>query len=198
MWQDGEGGCVQPGQSVAQVLVCKLVCVCGALEIGLVLVEGDVVAVGARLLVLEGFAAALVALVVDLQFVSANSETMHRRTHLGIFPLLDGLLHWLQRVSCQLCGYDQFPVDVLDLLHHVRLQLGKGVLQRGDALEGGMRCLDSDMRATRTLLAAQWLVEGVEVFDGGQLVVEDVGPRVTPLLRRRLELGAGQLSPPAC
>jgi hypothetical protein len=61
-----------------------------------------------------------------------------------------------------------------------------------------MRCLDSDMGAPRTLLAAQWLVEGVEVFDGGQLVVEDVGPRVTPLLRRRLELGAGQSSPPAC
>jgi hypothetical protein len=39
----------------------------GALEVGLVLVECDVFAVGSRLFVLERLAAALVALVVDLQ-----------------------------------------------------------------------------------------------------------------------------------
>jgi hypothetical protein len=40
--------------------------VCRALEVDLVLVEGDVIAIRARLLVLKRLAAALVALVVDL------------------------------------------------------------------------------------------------------------------------------------
>ena len=66
MRQDGEGGCVQFGQSVTQGLVCELICVCRALEVDLMLGKGVVVAVGASLLVLECLAAALVALIVDL------------------------------------------------------------------------------------------------------------------------------------
>jgi hypothetical protein len=46
------------------------------------------------------------------------------------------------------------------------------------------------MGAAGAAVAAQWLVEGVEVLDGGQLVVEDVGPRVAPLLGGRFELRA--------
>lgn len=44
---------------------------CGALEIDLMLVEGDVVAIRASLFVLEGLASALVALVVNLGAASA-------------------------------------------------------------------------------------------------------------------------------
>jgi hypothetical protein len=66
MREDGEGGCVELGEAVAQVLVCQLVRVCGAFEIDLVLIESDILAVGSCLFVLEGLASAFVALVVDL------------------------------------------------------------------------------------------------------------------------------------
>jgi hypothetical protein len=52
MWQDGKGSCIELGETIAEVLVCELVCVCGTLEVDLVLVKGDVVAVRACLLVL--------------------------------------------------------------------------------------------------------------------------------------------------
>ena len=56
--------------------------------------------------------------------------------YLFIFSLLDGFLHGLERVSCQLGGYDELLVDVLDLLHHIKLQLVEGFLQLCAALEG--------------------------------------------------------------
>jgi hypothetical protein len=67
MGEDGKGGSVQLGQSVPEVLVRQLVCMRRAFEVDLVFVQSNVVAVGARLLVLESLAAALVALIVDLQ-----------------------------------------------------------------------------------------------------------------------------------
>ena len=97
-------------------------------------------------------------------------------------------MHGLQGVFGQLGRDDQLALDVLDLLHHVRLQLGERLLQGGDALQGGLGRLDGDMGAEAGLLGAQWLEDGVHVLDGGQLVVEDVGPGIAPLLGRLFEL----------
>ena len=44
------------------------------------------------------------------------------------------------------------------------------------------------MRAQSALFSAQWLEDGVEVLDGCQLVIEDVGPGVAPLLGGLFEL----------
>jgi hypothetical protein len=44
------------------------------------------------------------------------------------------------------------------------------------------------MGMSGSALAAERLEDGVYLVDGSQLVVEDVCPRVPPLLRARLEL----------
>lgn len=97
-------------------------------------------------------------------------------------------MHGLQGVFGELGRNDELAVDVLDLLHHVRLELCEGLLQGCDALQRGLGRLDGDMGAQAGLFGAQWLEDGVEVLDGGQLVVEDVGPGVAPLLGRLFEL----------
>lgn len=78
MGQDGEGCFVEAWQRVAQRFVSAPVGDLRALEIGFVLSQSDVLAVGARLLLLQGVAAALVALVVDLlrlcQHMTASLE----------------------------------------------------------------------------------------------------------------------------
>lgn len=53
-------------------------------------------------------------------------------------------------------------------------------MKAGDALEGGLGGVGGDMCAGA--LAAQGLEDGVDVFDRGELVVEDICPRVAPLL----------------
>lgn len=55
-------------------------------------------------------------------------SVVYRLTDLCILSLLDSLLHGLQGVASQLRWDDQFPVNVLDFLHHVGLQLGKGLV----------------------------------------------------------------------
>lgn len=107
--------------------------------------------------------------------------------YLGVFSLLDGLLHGLECVSGEFGGDDELAVNVFDLLHHVRLQLGEGLLEPRNPLQGRLGSLSGDMGTGA--LAAQRLEDGEQVLDGRELVVEDVGPRVTPLLRRGLELG---------
>lgn len=57
--------------------------------------EGDVLAVGARLLVLQGIAAALVALVVDLALSQPEEYTSALWSYLCILALLHRLLHGL-------------------------------------------------------------------------------------------------------
>lgn len=49
-------------------------------------------------------------------------------SHLCVFSLLDRLLHGLERVLGELCRYNELPVNVLDFLHHVRLELSEGFL----------------------------------------------------------------------
>lgn len=44
------------------------------------------------------------------------------------------------------------------------------------------------MRTVFAALCAQWLVDGVHVVDCRELVGENVGPRVAPLLRGGLNL----------
>ena len=97
-------------------------------------------------------------------------------------------MHGLEGVFGQLGGDDELAVDVLDFLHHVRLQLGEGLLQGCNALQGRLGCLDGDMGAQAAFLGAQWLEDGVYVLDRGQLVVEDVGPGIAPLLGGFFEL----------
>ena len=97
-------------------------------------------------------------------------------------------MHGLQSVFGELGRDDELAVDVLDFLHHVRLELSECLLQRSDALQCGLGRLDGDMGTESGLLGAQWLEDGVEVLDGGQLVVEDVGPGVAPLLGGLFEL----------
>lgn len=70
-------------------------------------------------------------------------------------------MHGLQSILGQLGWDDELFVNVLDFLHHVRLQLRECLLQRRNALQGGLRCLDSDMGAQSGLLGAQWLEDGV-------------------------------------
>lgn len=106
--------------------------------------------------------------------------------YLGVFALLDGLLHRLQRISREFGRHDELAVDVLDLLHHVRLELGKGLLEPGNALQRRLGCLGSDMRCGP--FPAERLEDGVQMLDRSELVVEDVGPRITPLLCRGFEL----------
>lgn len=86
MGEDGECCCVQLRQAVAEVLVRKLVCVRRALEVYLMFVERNVVAVGARLLVLQGFAAALVAFVVDLEGAASALAVAQGATNPPLHP----------------------------------------------------------------------------------------------------------------
>lgn len=189
MGQDGKGGSVQARQSLAEVLVGQLVCVRGALEVSFVLGESAVLALGASLLVLQRLAAALVALVVNLSRGSAAAAGQQAVcTHLCIFALLDGLFHGLQGIAGQLGGHDEFAVNVLDLLHHVRLEFGKGLVQSMDTLQDGGGSFGMDMGGGAAL-AAEGLEDGVEALDRRQLVIEDVCPRVSPLLGRGFELG---------
>jgi hypothetical protein len=55
-----------------------------------------------------------------------------------------------------------------------------------DSLQNSGWCLGMRMRAGA--LAAEGLEDGIYELDRGELVVEDVGPRVAPLLRRGFEL----------
>ena len=87
MREDGECCCVQLGQAVAEVLVGKLVGVRRALEISLMFAERNVVAVGARLLVLQGFAAALVAFVVNLEGAASTLAVAQGATNPPLRPL---------------------------------------------------------------------------------------------------------------
>lgn len=107
--------------------------------------------------------------------------------YLGVFSLLDGLLHGLECVSGEFGGDDELAVNIFDFLHHVRLQLGEGLLEPRNPLQGRLGSFSGDMGTGA--LAAQRLEDGEEVLDGRELVVEDVGPRVTPLLGRGFELG---------
>ena len=66
MGQQGKGRGVQWRETVAEVLISELVCVGRALEVNFVFGQGVVFALRACLLVLEGFAAALVAFIIDL------------------------------------------------------------------------------------------------------------------------------------
>jgi hypothetical protein len=112
----------------------------------------------------------------------ANDWGLSSLAYLCVFALLDRLLHGLHGVSGELCGNDELAVNILHFLEHVRLELCKCFLERRDALEGGMGCFDGDMGAASSLSCAQWLEDGVDVLDCGQLVVEDVCPGVAPLL----------------
>ena len=69
--QDREGRFVEAWQGVAQRFVGAPVGDLRALEVGFVLSQGDILAIRARLLLLQGVAAALVALIVDLRCLSA-------------------------------------------------------------------------------------------------------------------------------
>lgn len=115
-------------------------------------------------------------------------------THLCIFSLLDGLFHGLQGIAGKLGGHDEFPVNVLDLLHHVRLEFGEGLMESMDTLQDGGGSFGMDM-CGRAAFAAQRLENGVEALDRGQLVVEDVCPCVSPLLGRCFELTFVSLAP---
>lgn len=114
---------------------------------------------------------------------------MASMSDLCIFSLLDGLLHGLQGIAGKLGGHNEFPVNVLDFLHHVRLEFGKGLVESVDALQDGSRGFGMDMCAGAAF-AAQRLEDGVEQLDRRQLVVENVCPGVSPLLGRGFELGA--------
>ena len=83
-----------------------------------------------------------------------------RLSDLCIFPLLDGLLHGLQCISSELRRYDQFPVDVFDLLHHIRLQFRKGLMEGMDTLQDGRRSFGMYMGAVGAF-AAEWFENGV-------------------------------------
>ena len=107
---------------------------------------------------------------------------------LRILALLHRLVHGLEGVFGQLGGDDELAVDVLDFLHHIRLQLGEGLLQGLHALQSRLGCLGGDARGQAGFLRAQWLEDGVDVLDRGQLVVEDVGPGIAPLLGGLFEL----------
>jgi hypothetical protein len=106
----------------------------------------------------------------------------HVMSDLCILALLDSLLHGLQCVSSQLRWYDQLPVNVLDFLHHVRLEFRKGFMQAMDTLQDGGWSFGMRMGGVGAF-AAEWFEDGVEELDRSELVVEDVGPRVPPLLR---------------
>jgi len=81
--QDGKGCSVQFGKTLSEVLVGELICVRGALEVRFVLCQGVVLALGTRLLVLQCFTAALVALIVDLGEVLAWATGDGRRGIVG-------------------------------------------------------------------------------------------------------------------
>jgi hypothetical protein len=107
---------------------------------------------------------------------------------LRILALLHCLVHGLEGVFGQLGGDDELAVNVLDFLHHIRLELREGLLQGCNALQGRLGCLDGDTGGQAGFLCAQWLEDGVYVLDRGQLVVEDVGPGIAPLLGGFFEL----------
>ena len=188
MGQDGEGRFVEAWKRVAEGLVGTPVCLLRAFEVGFVLGQCDVFTVGACLLLLQRVAAALVALVVDLVSSQLAGCRSRVQAHLGILTLLHRLVHGLQGILGQPGRDDELPFNVFDFLHHVRLELCEGLLQRRDALQRRLGCLNGNMGAQAGLLRAQWLENGVEVLDCGQLVVEDVGPGVAPLLGRLFEL----------
>jgi hypothetical protein len=107
---------------------------------------------------------------------------------LRILALLHRLVHGLEGVFGQLRRDDELAVNVLDFLHHVRLQLGEGLLQGLHAFQGRLGCLGGDTGGQAGFLRAQWLEDGVYVLDRSQLVVEDVGPGIAPLLGGFFEL----------
>lgn len=92
--------------------------------------------------------------------VSIVNGTTWKPSDLCIVPLLDGLLHGLQCIPSQLRRYDQFPVNVLDFLHHVRLEFGKGLVQRVDTLQDGRGSFGMCMGAVGAF-AAEWFEDGV-------------------------------------
>lgn len=117
-----------------------------------------------------------------------TDEFVQNVANLCVFALLNGLLHGLQGIAGQLGRHDKFPVNVLDLLHHVRLEFGEGFMEAVDALQDISRSFDMDMCAGAAF-AAERLEDGVELLDRGQLVVENVCPGVSPLLCGGFELG---------
>ena len=110
---------------------------------------------------------------------------------LCIIALLNGLLHRLQCITSELGGHDQFPINVLDLLHHVRLKLSKGFMEAMNTFKDVGRRLDMCVGGVGAF-AAEGLEDGIQELNRGQLVVEDVGPRVPPLLCRCFKLVTSQ------
>jgi hypothetical protein len=101
---------------------------------------------------------------------------------LRILALLHRLVHGLEGVFGQLRRDDELAVNVLDFLHHVRLEFRKGFMQAMDTLQDGGWSFGMRMGGVGAF-AAEWFEDGVEELDRSELVVEDVGPRVPPLLR---------------
>lgn len=117
--------------------------------------------------------------------------------YLSILPLADGLLHWLECISGQLGGQDEFLVNVFDLLHHIRLELREGFLELHGAFHGLRRSVDMFVSCK---FAGDGFVDAVQALGACELVVEDVGPGIAPLCGGFLDLkgSVGQLSDGGC
>lgn len=116
-----------------------------------------------------------------------RDELVQNMANLCVVALLDGLLHGLQGITGKLGRHDKFPVNVLDLFHHVRLEFGEGFMEAVDALQDLSRGFDMDV-CGGAAFAAERLEDGVDLLDRGQLVVENVCPGVSPLLCGGFEL----------
>ena len=148
--------------------------------------QGRVFPVGARLLFLQSFGAAFVAFVVDLEIRSACSQPEEElESYLLVLALGNGFLHWLQMVSGDLGRQYELLVNVLDFLHHVRLELCECLLELDSAFHGfgwGVWMF------VACELASDGFVDVVQALGACELVVEDVGPPIAPLCRSFLDL----------
>ena len=84
--------------------------------------------------------------------------------NLCIFTLLDRLFHGLQGIAGKLSGHNEFPVNVLDFFHHIRLEFGEGFMEAVDTLQDGSRSFDMDVCAGAAF-AAERFEDGVEQLD---------------------------------
>ena len=96
--------------------------------------------------------------------VSTIGHGMASMSNLCVFSLLDGLFHGLQGIAGKLGRYNEFPVNVLDFLHHICLELRESLMESMDALQDGSRRLGMDMCAGAAF-AAERLEDGVEQLD---------------------------------
>lgn len=96
--------------------------------------------------------------------VSMAGHVMASLSNLCIFPFLNGLFHGLQGVTGKFGGHNEFPVNVLDFFHHVRLKFGEGFMESMDALQDSSRRFGMDMCAGAAF-AAERFEDCVEKLD---------------------------------